>query len=279
MIYLVGASHIQAILDGCRDPQAPAPDFADGQPPAFRDWPVQAAVGPGAALRVASLYVGHTSRHWGTVLAELLPNGRLGIAAGLRELMAEPAADPRAAAVFLSMRGEEYYQLANHGIAQPYDFVLPERPDLAPDPERALLPLRLVQNQLRHGLMHTLLTLTALRKLCPAQRLVRIVPPPPGPSEEVAALRAAGAVTTPNRVEAVPSAVRLKLWLLYARLVEEGVASLGLETLAPPPQALRPDGLLRREYLKDAIHGNAAYGELVAQQMAALLRPTLAEAA
>lgn len=273
VIYLAGASHINAILEACRAEGGDSPDFADGRAPVFRDWPLRDDVLPDR-LKVASIYIGHIGRHWGPFMADMLPEGRLGIAAGFQELLAVAAADPEAQALFVSMRGEEYFHVGNLGVEHPYDFVLPERPDLAPVPSRPLLPLATVQHQLSHSLQRTLMALAAMRKLCPRLRIVRIMPPPPTASEDVTQWTTERGLDT-HLTEHLPSTLRLKLWLLHMRMVAEGTASLGLEILPVPGAALHPGGLLRREYMADAIHGNARYGALVCRQMAALLTPAL----
>lgn len=273
MIYLTGASHIIAILEACRADAGTSPDLGDGTAPAFRDWPVRDGLLPDR-LKVASIYIGHFGRHWGPFLADMLPEGRLGITAGFQNLLAVPAADEDAQVLFVSMRGEEYYHLGNHGVEHPYDFVWPERPDLAPLPGRPLVPLEVVRQQLAQSLQRTLMALAAIRKLCPRLRIVRIAPPPPAASEDVTAWTTENGMPT-HLTEHLPSSLRLKAWLLHMRMVEEGSASLRIEHLAVPAAALHAGGLLRREYMADAIHGNARYGELVCRQMAALLTPAL----
>jgi len=273
LIYLLGASHIVAILDGCRAETSLVPDFDQSSPPRFRDWPLREGVLPDR-MKMASIYIGHVAMHWGPHLAEILPERRLGIAAGFQSLLATIETDGEARALFVSMRGEEYFHLGQLGVAHPYDFLLPERPDLALAPDRPLLPLAVVQHQMVQAMSRTLLALTAMRKLLPRVRIVRIVPPPPTASEDVTRWTAENSPQT-HHTERLPSALRLKLWLLYTRLLEEGTRALQLEVLPVPGAALHPTGLLRREYMADAIHGNALYGGLVCGQMANVCTETL----
>jgi hypothetical protein len=199
----------------------------------------------------------------------MLPQGQLGIAAGFQSLLALVNDDPEAHTLFVSMRGEEYFHMGLAGIDDPYDFVLPERPDLAVVPGRAIVPLDIVTAQLARNLSRTLLTLTAIRKLCPRLQVVRIPAPPPSSSDDVAAWSTAHA--KPEPTQEVPTSVRLKLWLLYARLLEQGTAGLGLDALPVPEAAVHPIGMLRAEHMEDPIHGNAHYGALVCAQMAAVV--------
>ncbi len=276
MIYLLGASHLMALLDACGadEPSATEHGFGHGRAPAFRDWPLRPGLLPDR-LKVASIHLSHTAPFWGPTLVELVPPRQLGIAQGLQRLLAVASKDEAAQALFIAPRGEEYFHLTLAGIDDPYDFVLPDRPDLPLMPDCAPLPLAVVQAQLGHQLATTLLTLTAIRRLCPQLRVVRLPAPPPTSSGDVALWRAEqGRPEHPT--ERLPSSVRLKTWLLYSRMLAEGSAGLGIEILPVPAAALHADGQLRREYMEDPIHGNARYGALVIAQMAQALAGTLA---
>lgn len=271
MIYLLGASHIMALLDAAAAQEGQPHGFGDGRPPSFQPWPLKAGLLPDA-LQVASIHVSHHGAHWGAQLAQVLPDGRLGVATGLQQLLAGVATDPQARALCLSLRGHEYYHLCVAAITQPFDFVLPHRPDLGADPRQPLLPLELLSQRLQLSLQPTLALLAAVRKLCPALRLLHLTPPPPACSEAVAAW--AGDVHDLDRpVQRVPTAVRLKLWTLYATMLEQAAQALGVQPLAPPPEALDAQGALRPELMADAIHGNATYGGLVWRQVARTLDP------
>lgn len=276
MIYLLGASHIMAILAACGAQAGQAHGFGEGLPPSFRPWPTQPGRLPDS-LQVASLHVSHYAPYWGPQLAQWLPDGRLGVAGGLQQMLAAVDADPQANVLFACLRGEEYFHLSVHGIRHPFDFVLPLARHLTPDARRALLPLDVVQQRLALGMQPTLLTLAALRKLCPRLRIVHLTPPPPASSEAVEAWGAHGRDPGPP-VHRVPTTVRLKLWLLYASLLEQGARSVGVEVLGPPPQAREDLGTLLPGLLGDAIHANAEYGAMVCDQMAALLIQRVKEA-
>lgn len=271
MIYLLGASHIMALLDAAAAQEGQPHDFGDGRPPAFRPWTLKPGLLP-QPLQVASIHASHHGPYWGAQLAQVLPDGHLGVAPGLQDLLAGVAADPQTLALCLSLRGHEYYQLCVAAITQPFDFVLPQRPDLGTDPTLPLLPLEVVSQRLLASLQPTLATLAAVRKLCPALRVLHLTPPPPAPSEAVAAW-AADERDLDRPVQSVPTAVRLKLWTLYATLLEQGARALGVQPLAPPPEALDAQGALKPELMADAIHGNAVYGGLVWRQVTRSLEP------
>ena len=270
MIYLLGASHLMAILDACAAPGQPSavPAIGQGQAPAFRECALRDGVLPDR-LRVASIHVGHTVPFWGPALVEMLPQGPLGIAAGFQALLTGANTDATCHTLFVSLRGEEYFNLGLAGVDDPFDFILPQRPDLPLLPGRAMIPLEVVQAQLEKQLSRTLLTLTAIAKLCPRLRVVRIPSPPPASSEDVAAWAATR--DQPERIHKVPTSVRLKLWLLYDGLSAQFSTGLAIDSLPVPEQAVHRLGTLKAEYLQDGIHGNARYGALVCAQMATVV--------
>ena len=275
MIYLLGASHIMAILDACRAEGAAAPTFGPDRPPSFHDWPLQPGLLPDG-LRAASIHISHTAPFWGPRLVEMLPDGQLGIAPGLQALLASANDDASAGGashtLFVAPRGEEYFHLSLEGVDAPYDFVLLERPDLAIAPGRAVLPLAVVRDRLAQQVSRTVLLLTAIRRLCPRLQVLRLPAPPPTASADVATW-AAGRGQPPHPAQHLPSAVRLKLWLLHQQLLAQGTAPLDLPCLPVPAEATHAGGLLRPDHMEDPIHGNARYGALVCAQMAARVSP------
>jgi hypothetical protein len=65
-----------------------------------------------------------------------------------------------------------------------------------------------------------------------------------------------------------PAATRLKLWKLEMRALAHLCARWNMLVLPPPAEAQTPKGFLKPEYYaNDATHANAAYGELVLQQL------------
>ena len=270
MIYLLGASHLMAILDACAAPGQPSavPAIGQGQAPAFRECALRDGVLPDR-LRVASIHVGHTVPFWGPALVEMLPQGPLGIAAGFQALLTGANTDATCHTLFVSLRGEEYFNLGLAGVDDPFDFVLPQRPDLALLPGHAVIPLDVIQAQLDQQLARTLLTLTAIAKLCPRLQVVRIPCPPPASSDDVAAWAATR--DRPERAHRVATSVRLKLWLLYDGLSAQFTTGLAINSLPVPEQAVHRLGTLKAEYLQDGIHGNARYGALVCAQMATVV--------
>ena len=245
--------------------------LGNGRAPEFKEWAVRSDVLPDN-LMVSSIYIGHTAPFWGPALTEMLPGGVLGIAPGFQVLLNSANSDPRCTTMFVCPRGEEYYNLIVAGVADPFDFWLPERPDLAVVPDRAVVPLDIIEDQMFRHLSRTVRELQAIRIFCPRLRIVRIVPPPPSSIEDVRQWTTARQLAE-DPMQRQPTAVKLKLWLLYARMLQSSTADLRLDTLPVPVAATNEIGTLKFEFMGDPIHGNSSYGALVCQQMSALLSP------
>ena len=62
----------------------------------------------------------------------------------------------------------------------------------------------------------------------------------------------------------------LKYYLLYVKEISSFTKSIGIQTLAPPAESLTQDGYLKKEYIKDGVHGNNNYAELQVKQISML---------
>lgn len=72
--------------------------------------------------------------------------------------------------------------------------------------------------------------------------------------------------------DSAPAPLRLAIWDLQQELCREQAALLGAAFVEPPAAALDADGFLGRGFwTDDPTHGNAAYGRLVLDQIAALV--------
>lgn len=275
MFYLMGASHLTALLRASRAPgDGPdLPQFA-GQEPAFRPWAVDPQRLPGR-WQVASLYVGHTAPFWGTPLVQAQDGGRLGINPGLQTLLRSIAPAEQVGAVVLSLRGEEYHSLVLAAGNAPFDFHLQERPDLTCTPGVPVLPVEVVQARMAARVAETLQLVTAVRMFCPGVHIVRLAPPPP-PSDACIERWLCLRNQSVHPALGLPDRVRLKLWILQNRLLAAGSTALQVKTLPAPPESLDERGLLHDGCMDDPIHGNAAYGALVCRQLVAWDTPASA---
>ena len=175
----------------------------------------------------------------------------------------ESKADRMKGPVLSFLGGKNYLALGLKRHPNPFDFVLPEAPELPLQPESTLIPYRAVRGVIAHR---------AEVQLCIFDQLVEVAsgpvyqfetPPPPATEW----LQARKPVADPVRQY---SGVRYKLWRVHADVVREHVEQNGGRYVPTPPDALDADGLLRPELCANQSHANAAYGALVLEQMVSL---------
>lgn len=258
MIYILGMSHIEPILNGCsvNGIEEQLGKLAHDREPAFVDWDTLPGSLPGK-VKAASIYIGRVHRHWGHVLAEFTAPGVIGIHPGYRRLLDSIDMSGQRPTLFVCLHGEEYHHMCIHPYNAPPDFELPARPDLAIVPGRQVVPLEVVEQAAQFFLKKAIANLYALRTYYPQLRIVNVICPPPSD---------AGDVDAP-----ATHYVRLKNYLVYENALREAAKSAGIESLSPPAQALSELGTLKKEYAGDQVHGNKQYGELVLAQMRNLL--------
>lgn len=265
----MGMSHILPVLDACGvgGLKAQLGRISNDAPPDLIDWELLPDTLPGP-LQVANIYVRQVAAHWGTTLAVQTAPTVVGMAPGFQQLLARMTPDGGRNTLFTFIHGEEHIHLSLRERPDPFDFDLPERPDLVLLPGRQVVPLAAIEQMVAAHLEKTRAILLAVRAMQPALRVVNVVCPPtirterwdPGP-----------AVANPEPVEMTPLSVRLKVYLVYQRQLRQVAAQSGIECLLPPAEAVTEQGTLRDEYAGDSVHGNKRYGELVVRQMKALL--------
>ena len=271
MIYLAGMSHIWSLLDACsfNGIKQQRSKLVNGQEPCFIDWDTP----PGlfaAPLKVASLYIGDTGPHWGEVLAMHTEPHVLVFAPGFKRLI-ESIDDTRSeSAFFVCMHGEEHIYISRAHHDTPYDYYLPNHPELPLLRGRQVIPLPAIQALMQRKLARALANFALIRLVKPHMRLVNIVCPPPVPAH---LLGTTGRNYVPSQAAAAggEDGLRLKNYYTYREMLLNAMAQLDITSLLPPPETVGPDGLLLPDYVADPVHGNARYGSKVLAQMNALL--------
>jgi hypothetical protein len=268
MIYLLGMSHIMPVLRACSiDPEKAWSAFAEiirDKAPFFFEWPTARDVLP-CAVKVASIYVAHIAPYWGPALATENADSGLGCAPQFGELLKSiPQADS-ADSLFVFMHGEEFIHICRRTYPAAYDFHLPERPDLSIRPGRQVVPLEVIQRQMRESLSKAIATFKVIRAFKPGYRIINVICPPP---VDGAVLESSHASLGGSRDD---EDLRLKHYLIYGGMLQEATAALGIESLLPPEETLTPKGLLSGSFTGDPVHGNVRYGAQVLRQMRQLL--------
>jgi hypothetical protein len=164
---------------------------------------------------------------------------------------------------------------------QPFDFELPDGAGRLAAGGAELIPFRTLYPYFRAALRDgDGKTIATFRKSTSA-RMIQLLAPPPKRMNDwieqhhdtlfVAEGLARQGVSKPE--------LRLKFWQLQNRAIEEICIELGVEVLRPPESSLDPDGFLARPFFAgDATHANRRYGELVLEQLEAMLLQASANA-
>jgi hypothetical protein len=172
--------------------------------------------------------------------------------------------------VYSFISGVMYVQLGLRRLDDPtepaFDFVLPESPRLPLDPEADLIPADAMREVVRRAYKMRFKMLGRLATLAPG-RVVQFAPPPPVSDQWLEPLlraksRIKGAAF-PNRW------VRWKLWRVTVDLFRQQAASVGVRLVDCPPDALDGDGFMRDDLVRNATHGNTAFGALLLHEVRA----------
>lgn len=152
----------------------------------------------------------------------------------------------------------------------PFDFVLPEAPDLPLDEDARIIPYAAMSACLEQRMRYDRATLEALRRQFSGVLLHMESPPPPGDDGHVA--RWLGAFRDLNTSGAIVSApLRYKLWRLHSSIVERFCHELGIFFVQTPIEARDARGFLAPQAYQDATHANAWFGSRLLGQMEAVV--------
>ncbi len=120
--------------------------------------------------------------------------------------------------------------------------------------------------------------LEAVRKATNAH-VVHVIPPPPTYDSEAIARRHERLFAEGIGSAGVsPPELRLKFWLLQARILQKFCRNCGIEVMMPPAQATQ-GGFLRAKYYQGGAHANWLYGELVLRSLETCFLPAARAAA
>jgi hypothetical protein len=154
---------------------------------------------------------------------------------------------------------------------RPFDFVLPEQPDLPLDTEAEVVPCVVIEKAVEQ-MAATNLEILANVQSSAKRSLVCVGPPPPiGDNAFLLAQKSVLADRVREHGVSAPL-LRQKLWRLVVGLYRQRCEALGIAFLPPPPEALDNEGFMTQEcWHTDGIHGNPWYGELLLRRIDALL--------
>jgi hypothetical protein len=174
-----------------------------------------------------------------------------------------------------SFWSNQHYFASMANSPRRFDFVLPSEPDLPLGPDAEVIPFDLMRGFVRNHFRAAELLIAATQRA--ARSPVYLLPAPP--PTEAPTLGQGGkpdALMAPLVAEhgLAPGWLRYKFWRLCEAVHQEKAAAARIEVLPIPAEAVDERGFRRPEYVRDWIHANAEYGELLLQRCDALLTRT-----
>jgi hypothetical protein len=154
----------------------------------------------------------------------------------------------------------------DHPSEPAFDFVLPEAPGLRLDPRADVIPVDALREMVRREFRPRLKMLKRLTAIAPG-RIVQFAPPPPVSDRWLEPLLEKVSV----KATELPSRwMRWKLWRLSVDIFRQYASDLGVCFVDAPPAALDHEGFMRDDLVRNATHGNTAFGALLLAQIRAL---------
>ena len=200
-----------------------------------------------------------------TPYADSAPEGGVAFNAEVMRLIDEvvPRDMPRCYVGTLGGNGHVLLALARH--PRPFDFILPERPELPRDEAAELLPYEFFLEALKPLMMPYVWQMVAFRQAIGESFLCVETPPPYGDDSYVAT-HLGDYVPNPDAI--VSRVSRYKCWRAHSYLLRFFCRHNDVDFLPAPRESMDEEGFLKREfYGADATHGNDRYGQLVVRQI------------
>lgn len=155
--------------------------------------------------------------------------------------------------------------LLNH--PSPFDFVLPEEPDMPLEERAEILPFGLIERCLRETLEQTAFRIIAALLDTSHLPMAHLESPPPIPSGDY--IRSVPDSKFSDQIEefgVAPAALRYKLWRLHSALAERFCEERGVSYVRVPKEIQDANGMLVESCWGNATHGNEAFGLALLQE-------------
>ena len=190
----------------------------------------------------------------------------------LNRRLAEDVTAPSRELIVSLIGGNKHNILGLLNHPRPFDFVLPEEPELPFTPGAECVPADLVADSLAKRAVNELDLLGALRRATKVP-IIHMESPPPNPNVEH--IRRHPGVFR-DRIDALgvaPAHLRYKLWRVHSSVVRRACAEIGIVFVPAPKEAQDAHSMmLEAAWADDPTHGSAWYGAFVLQQIHAAAR-------
>ena len=174
---------------------------------------------------------------------------------------------------FVSMfGGGHHHALTLIAHKEPFDCVIPERPDLPLNENAQLLTISYIESVLMNYLPGPFREIQNFINAFPGLKCIHIESPPSIGDDHFVRQNLgkwfADKLAPGEELKLTHRTVRQKIWLIHSRLYDAQARKAGFEFLRAPQAAMDESGYLRPQYYgDDATHANAAYGELILRQL------------
>ncbi len=168
--------------------------------------------------------------------------------------------------IFLFVGGSAFAVLGLLLHPDPFDFVLPEAPDLPLMENARVLPLNAVRAALV-GVDPEFFEQMKLIRTAARGPVFYCEPPPPYPDAERMLPDVPWERLEGRGKEIAPKYFRYKLWLLHSQIMRAFCQQNNITFIPRPSESIDAEGFLLPAYYSDPTHANPAYGALVLEQM------------
>lgn len=173
--------------------------------------------------------------------------------------------------VCLSLGGNEHFIHVAANDPRPFDFYLPDRPDLAVNAGYELVSYGLMKAMLEHEISDLY---DSIRFILETNAIVCCLGLPPVPEDNSFFFEKLGPdMKAAAEVRGVPySEARYKMWRLGSDILRDWAHRNGTTYLPPAQKTMTPNGFILEELRGDAFHGSVTYATIVLEQVSGILK-------
>ena len=177
--------------------------------------------------------------------------------------------------VCATVSGNEYFFVGHTEHPRPFDFVLPDRPELPVRTGVEIIPPSLMRATLERSTANALAIMSALSETIDLP-VVFIQSPPPVQSDEHIRNNPGPFKEAIDETGVAPASLRMKLWLLQSLIYRRKCDELGWRFLDVPQEVLDSEGFLQQcAAWPDSVHGNVWYADIFLRRIDTAYREAL----
>jgi hypothetical protein len=160
--------------------------------------------------------------------------------------------------------GSRFEALAMYRHPRSFDFVSPLEPGAPFEDGAESISYAAMRATIADMIAHNLSLIDALAKMSEGV-VLQVASPPVWGDERKVADWDPGFIQPTDRFGS--RYLRRKIYRVHSDIVRAFCAERGIETIDPPAETMDSEGFLKREFCSDLVHGNAAYGQALAEKI------------